>query len=261
VAETSEIFRGSAVEIRTPEGVAFSLPLAGPVSRMLALSVDGAVVIAATTAISIAVASAMPLLGEYAIAFQVLLYFGIQIGYGLILEWVWNGRTLGKRAVGLRVVDAKGLRLTFAQVAIRNLLRAVDSLPIFYLLGGIVCVLNPRLQRLGDIAAGTIVVRMRQKKLPAVPVGQGSRMNSFKAYPALAARLRQKVGPEEARIALEALRRRDDLEPAARLALFEEMAARFRILVEFPEEASLYLTGEQYVWNVVEILYQTARRE
>jgi hypothetical protein len=39
------------------------------------------------------------------------------------------------------------------------------------------------------------------------------------------------------------------------------MAARFRILVEFPEEASLYLTGEQYVWNVVEILYQTARRE
>ena len=60
-----------------------------------------------------------PLLGEYAIAFQVLLYFAVQIGYGLILEWLWNGRTLGKRAVGLRVVDARGLRV-LEQIGLRR---------------------------------------------------------------------------------------------------------------------------------------------
>ncbi len=217
--------------------------------------------LAAFTAISVATSAVLPLLGEYAAAAQVLFFFVVQIGYGLLLEWLWNGRTLGKRAVGLRVVDAQGLRLTFAQVLIRNLLRAVDSLPAFYLLGGIVCVLNPRLQRLGDLAAGTIVVRTRRLKLPALPPGQGSRQNSLRLYPALAARLRQKLEPEQARIALEALRRRDDLDPSARLVLFAEISAGMKSLVEFPEEAILYLTEEQYVWNVVEIVFQSARGE
>jgi len=254
-------FRASVVEIHTPEGVTFSLPLAGPVSRLLALAIDGMITTAAIVAISTVSGALVPLLGEYVVAAVILLYFGVQIGYGVALEWLWNGRTVGKRVLGLRVVDAQGLRLTFAQVLIRNLLRAVDSLPIFYLLGGMVCVLNARLQRLGDLAAGTIVVRTREMKLPAMPAAQGTRQNSMRGYTALAARLRQKVEPELARIALDALRRRDDLESAARLRLFAEMAAWFRSLVEFPEEATLYLTDEQYVWNVIEIVFQSARKE
>jgi uncharacterized RDD family membrane protein YckC len=257
----TERFRASVVEIHTPEGVTFALPLAGPVSRLLALVVDGIVTTAAIIAIASVSGALAPLLGEYVAVAFILLYFGVQIGYGVLLEWMWNGRTLGKRALGLRVVDAQGLRLAFSQVLIRNLLRAVDSLPIFYLLGGIVCVLNPRLQRLGDMAAGTIVVRTRLLKLPALPAGQGSRQNSMRVYTALAARLRQKVEPELARTALDALRRRDELEPAARLKLFAEMATFFRSLVEFPEDATLYLTDEQYVWNVVEIIFESARRE
>ncbi len=256
----SDGFRAAAVEIHTPEGVVFSLPLAGPVSRLLAVTVDGAVVIAAFTAISVLFSAAAPLIGEYALAAQVLFYFVLQIGYGLLLEWLWNGRTLGKRAAGLRVVDAQGLRLTFSQVLIRNLLRAVDSLPVFYLLGGMVCVLNSRMQRLGDLAAGTIVVKTRRLKLPTLPPGQGSRQNSLRNYPALAARLRQRLEPEQARIALDALRRRDLLESSARLLLFAEIAGQMRSLVEFPEEATIYLTDEQYVWNVVEIVFHTVRR-
>jgi uncharacterized RDD family membrane protein YckC len=257
----TEPFRASVVEIHTPEGVSFALPLAGPVSRLLALSIDAGVTTVAIIAIGTAGSALGPWFGDYIAAAIVLLYFSVLIGYGVLLEWFWNGRTLGKRALGLRVADAQGLRLTFSQVLIRNLLRAVDSLPAFYLLGGMVCVLNPRLQRLGDIAAGTIVIRTRNLKLPALPARQGARQNSLRTYVALAARLRQKTEPELARIALDALRRRDELEPAARLRLFAEMAARFRSLVEFPEDATLYLTDEQYVWNVVEILFESARKE
>jgi len=249
----------SVVEIHTPDGVCFSLPLAGPVSRLLALAVDGAVIVAATIAISMAGSALGSIVGNYAVAAVLLLYFVVMTGYGVLLEWFWNGRTLGKRVVGLRVSDAEGLRLTFSQVLIRNLLRAVDSLPVFYLLGGMVCVFNPRMQRLGDLAAGTIVVRTRQLRLPQLPAGAGTRQNSLRGYRALAARLRQKVEPEQARIALDALRRRDALEPAARLRVFGELASGFRALVEFPEEATLYLTDEQYVWNVVEILFERAR--
>jgi uncharacterized RDD family membrane protein YckC len=257
----TEPFRPSVVEIHTPEGVAFTLPLAGPVSRLLALAIDTAITTAAIVAIGTAASSVVPLLGDYISAAVVLLYFGVLIGYGILLEWFWNGRTLGKRALGLRVVDAQGLRLTFSQVLIRNLLRAVDSLPVFYLVGGAVCVVNARLQRLGDMAAGTIVIRTRILKLPALPAREATRQNSLRGYTALAARLRRKVEPELARIALDALRRRDELEPAARLRLFAEMAAWFRSLVEFPEEATLWLTDEQYVWNVVEILFESARKE
>ena len=256
----SEGLRASVVRIHTPEGVMFSLPLAGPVSRLLALTVDGAVIIAAVMTISTAGSSLAPLLGDFLNASLVVLYFLVMTGYGVALEWFWNGRTLGKRVVGLRVADARGLRLTFSQVLVRNLLRAIDSLPLFYLVGGTVCVLNSRLQRLGDLAAGTIVVRTRELKLPLLPPGQAGRQNSMRGYLALSARLRQKVGPELARIALAALRRREELDPSARLRLFAEMAQWFRSLVEFPEEATLYLTDEQYVWNVVEIVIGNARR-
>jgi uncharacterized RDD family membrane protein YckC len=256
----TERFRASVIQIHTPEGVMFSLPLAGPVSRLLALTVDGAVTVAAVMAIGTAGSSLAPLLGDFLNASLVLLYFLVMTGYGVALEWFWNGRTLGKRVVGLRVADSRGLRLTFSQVLIRNLLRAVDSLPLFYLVGGTVCVLNSRLQRLGDLAAGTIVVRTRELKLPALPPDPIGRQNSMRPYRALSARLRQKVSPEMARIALDALRRRDDLEPAARLRLFAEIAGSFRNLVEFPEEATLYLTDEQYVWNVAEIVFGNARK-
>jgi hypothetical protein len=153
------------------------------------------------------------------------------------------------------VADAGGLRLSFSQVLIRNLLRSIDALPVFYLVGGVVMVTSGRLQRLGDLAAGTIVLRTREAPLPHLPGNTGTRINSLKPYKTLAARLRQKVTPGMARVVLEALQRRDHLEPPARLALFAEMAATLRQMVPFPEDATEHLTDEQYLWNAVEILY------
>ena len=243
------------LEIETGDGVTFSLPLAGPVSRFLALTVDWTVTMASVVFFSWGLGAVPGLSEDTKTALGVLAYFVIGMGYGVALEWFWGGRTLGKRAVGLRVADATGLRLAFSQVLIRNVLRSVDGLPLFYLVGGIAMLSGGKMQRLGDLAAGTVVLRAREAALPGLPGGGGARVNSMRVHRALGARLRQRVEPVAARAALDGLRRRDALEPGARLALFGEMAAGFRGMVEFPEEATMHLTDEQYCWNVVEILY------
>ena len=68
-----------------------------------------------------------------------ILYFVVWIGYGILFEWFWRGQTPGKRLFRLRVMDVNGLRLQFHQILMRNLLRAVDSLPACYLVGGLAC--------------------------------------------------------------------------------------------------------------------------
>jgi hypothetical protein len=81
------------------------------------------------------------------------------------------------------------------------------------------------------------------------------KFNSLRQHAHLAARLRQRVSPREARIALQALLRRDEFDPAARVALFGELAAHFRSLVEFPPETAEAVTDEQYLRNVVDVLF------
>src|SRR5438552_16657251 len=136
--------RTSTMLIQTPEGIVFSVMLAGPVTRFLAWAVD----MACIGALSSAVGSGLGFLGllspDLARGMAVLAGFVIQIGYGIVLEWFWRGQTLGKRLLRLRVMDAQGLRLQFSQIVIRNLLRFVDMLPAFYLVGGIACLASRR---------------------------------------------------------------------------------------------------------------------
>jgi hypothetical protein len=86
------------------------------------------------------------------------------------------------------------------------------------------------------------------------------RYNSMLGYPHLCARLRYRVQPEAVEIALDAIVRRDSLDPAARLAVFDALAAHFRGIIEFPDEATLQLTSEQYVRNCIEIILKPAVR-
>ena len=101
----------------------------------------------------------------------------------------------------LRVVDARGLRLTFAQIVLRNLLRFVDGLPLFYLVGGVTVLLNNRAQRLGDLAADTLVVWEPAEVLPDFATLRAEKYNSLRGYGPAVARLRQAVSPVEARAA------------------------------------------------------------
>jgi len=245
--------------IQTPEGIVFSLLLAGPVARFLAWAVD-APGVAVLLILLVKVTGGAGLI-IWNLPLLLSVFPLLMVGYGIVLEWFWRGQTLGKRLLRLRVMDAQGLRLQFSQIVIRNLLRFVDMLPAFYLVGGIACLASRRAQRLGDFAANTIVVHNPKIQEPDLDQLLAGKFNSLREYPHLAARLHQRVSAGEARVALQALIRRDELNAQARVELFGEIAAHFRSLVEFPPEATEGITDEQYVRNVVDILFRPQRPE
>jgi uncharacterized RDD family membrane protein YckC len=252
--------RDAGLVIRTPEGIEFSLPLAGPISRMLAWVLDVAV-IAALVSVAEKILAPLVIFGsDFAGALNVLVYFVISMIYAAAAEWMWRGQTVGKRLLRLRVVDSSGLRLEPSQVVVRNLMRLIDALPALYLVGGIACVVSRRRQRLGDLAAGTVVIRTPKLARPDLDQVLGSKYNSLAEHRHLAARLRQRVKPEVAQIALDTLLRRDQLSPAARLRVFRELADYFRPLAPYPAEVVEQLSDEAYVRDVVEILYRPDNR-
>lgn len=246
------------VIFQTPEGVTFARPLAGPISRMLAVVIDVAVVGVVTQMAS----SLLSLFGvvspQLYAALKIVAAFAATMGYPIASEWLWRGQTLGKRLLGLRVIDADGRRVTLPQIIVRNLLRPVDMLPAFYLVGGITAWLQKHHQRLGDLAARTLVIRAEAATEPDVDQLLGGKFNSLLKHQHLTARLRQRVSPAVAGVALETLLRRNELDPAARVRLFAELASYFQRLVPFPPEAIEQLSDEQYVRNAVLVLYRAS---
>lgn len=245
------------VIVRTPEGIRFGLPLAGPMARFLAWVVDGLIVIALTMVLNVVVFSFAVVSFDVANALGILSYFILSTGYGMAFEWFWRGKTPGKLALRLTVMDENGLPLTGRQVILRNLLRAVDSMPFAYALGGGVMFFNKRAKRLGDIAAGTIVVARTRPGEPDLSTILAGKYNSFRAYPHLAARMRQRISPAEAGVAQKALLKREILDPEARVELFRDLAEHFRTVADFPQEATDGLSDEAFVRNTVDILFDT----
>jgi len=246
--------------IQTLEGVRFSYYLAGPVSRFLAWGIDLAVVMLLVFMLRIVFMLLAIVSPDLSTAVMILTFFAVSVGYAMLLEWLGRGQTVGKKLLRLRVVDASGLKLQGPQIIIRNLLRPIDALPLLYCLGGTVCLLHRHCQRLGDIAAGTMVIRYAQVARPRVDRSADHKFNSLRLYPHLTARLRQHVPRELAHIAQQALLRRERLEGAAKVDLFDAIAAQLKECVTFPQEALLGLTSEQYVHNCVEILYAPERQ-
>jgi uncharacterized RDD family membrane protein YckC len=249
--------RTSTLIIRTPEGIVFSQLLAGPVARFFAWFIDQLCIQAGMAVVGIVVALLGFISFNFAIALYVLAYFVISIGYGIFFEWTWRGQTVGKRLFRLRVMDAQGMRLQFNQIVVRNLLRFVDALPAFYFVGGVACWLNSKCQRLGDIAANTIVISSPRVAEPDLDQLFAGKYNSLRQFPHLAARLRQNVSPAEAEMTLQALLRRDEFDPNARVELFGELATYFRAKVEFPGDATDGVADEQYLRNVADVIYRT----
>ena len=253
--------RTNTLLIRTPEGIVFSQLLAGPMSRFLAWLIDLLVVMMLASAIGVVLALLHFISFGLAEAASLLIQFVLMIGYGIYCEWFRRGQTLGKQMMRLRVVDVQGLRLKFSQVVIRNLLRFVDMLPFFYLVGGVACAVSRRAQRLGDLAANTIVVRIPKASEPNLDQFMAGKFNSLRIYPHLEARLRQRVSAQEATLALQALVRRDLLDAVARVELFSQIADHFRAKVSFPAEATEGVADEQYVRNIVDSLYRPSRSQ
>jgi hypothetical protein len=172
------------------------------------------------------------------------------------MEWFMNGQTLGKRLFHLRVMDVQGLNLTFSQVVLRNLLRFVDALPGFYMVGGLSVLTSRHCQRLGDLAANTVVVWNPSPDRPDFTQLFSGKFNSFTSYPHLCARLRQTVSPHEADLALSALIRRDGFDPEARITVFRSLKDHFQSRLPFPQDATDGLSDEQIIRNLVGVLFQ-----
>ena len=127
----------NTLTLRTPEGVFFSFQLASPITRFMAFALDFTIIFIFTSVTGQFIALLSFISMDIVFALQILYFFIVSVGYGITLEWLLKGQTLGKKILRLRVMDVKGLKLQFNQVVVRNLLRFVDSLPVFYLIGGL----------------------------------------------------------------------------------------------------------------------------
>lgn len=153
--------------IDTPENIEFAYDIAGIGSRFLAAMIDTLLIGVAEVIVILIVGLTSSALGLRAgtsllAALGGLLGFAILWGYYIIFELLWNGQSPGKRVIGLRVVREGGRPITFVGSAIRNLIRVVDFLPALYGIGVLVMFVDRRSRRLGDLAAGTLVVKERR---------------------------------------------------------------------------------------------------
>ena len=162
------VIRGG-LPIESPEGIEFTYDLASLVNRGLAYAIDLLIRAAILLVVGILLALLAGSLRHAGLGLLLALYFAVEWGYYVFFELLWNGQTPGKKVLRLRVVKAAGYPIGFLDSVIRNLLRAVDALPPFgalpvgsYGVAAISMLVNGRFQRLGDIAAGTIVVCERQ---------------------------------------------------------------------------------------------------
>ena len=149
--------------VATPEGIELTLRLAGPVPRALAWGVDLLLRVAIVMVVSM-------IAGQFGHAGRGVIYLA-----AFFVEWVlpaafearWGGQTPGKRLFGLAVLNDDGTPLRWPGALTRNLLRAVDFLPLFYCVGLVAMLLNRDFKRLGDLAAGTVVVYQSREVEPA----------------------------------------------------------------------------------------------
>lgn len=233
---------GSAQVIRSPEQVALDLPIAGPMSRILAFSVDYGVILVLeallfTGLLLAAISMAnfdqlegvstwleetqseleqgrIDIFGNWLfviLAIWVVTDFLLQSGYFIACELLMQGRSPGKAVIGLRVVRDGGLPITLRESALRNLLRMVDMMPVGqYLVGLVSMIVSKDVRRLGDFAAGTLVVR-EERAAPARPVEPPSEPRA--GAPAFRFDHQQlgAVGPVELRLLRQSLRRVDEL--------------------------------------------------
>lgn len=239
-----------AYVIRTPENVTFEFELAGVASRAVAWLIDVLVMLALVLASTQIIGALLPVAGGFAAALVFLAIFLVQWWYSALLEWWWGGQTIGKRVVGLRTLSETGVRVGFVQAVVRNLVRIVDLLPALYLTGGASALLDRHGRRLGDLAAGTVVVRERRTPAPSAVVPPSERYNSFVDDPSIALAVRRITAPErDAMVGLSL--RRDQLPLPVRRELFARLAAHLeqRLGVARPP----FFSEEKYVLNLTAI--------
>ena len=168
------------LNIDTPEQVELEFSVAGVGSRFVAALLDYLIqavcfaleillfVMIASGAAAAKASDSLDTAAKWFVAFLIFLNFAFFTGYFALFEAYWRGQTPGKRAMKLRVIKDSGRQITLFESLARNLIRVVDYLPGMYLVGVITMLCNKRNKRLGDLAAGTIVVHERMDEQPLI---------------------------------------------------------------------------------------------
>lgn len=157
------------LQVKTPEYVSLKFKLAGLGSRGTAQLID--TIIITFTIIGIFLVLLLATTNNIWAASESVLFatvliiaFSLQFGYFIVLEYFWSGKTIGKHLLGIRVIQENGHNMTFLSSVIRNFLRLIDMLPTSYALGIILIFAHSKHKRLGDMAAGTLVVHEKGKQ-------------------------------------------------------------------------------------------------
>ncbi len=227
------------LRIETPEGVDLEVTLAGLGSRTGACFLDSLIISAALVVLLIG-ASMLGALGDDGSFDVLLLIFGLvavgslvlTFGYYLLFETLNGGRTPGKAAFGIRVLRMDGAPLGFGAVAIRNLLRFIDILPGFYAVGIIALITSNRNQRLGDLAAGTVVIRDQRPAAAPISLVGSIDLTGLPAWDTSA------VSDDEVGLLRRFAERRQALNPMSRSQLASSLAGPLRAKVAAPDASS-----------------------
>lgn len=220
-----------ALQVATPERVSVELPIAGLGSRVMAYLVDVLLLFAIALVVYFVASFFVPevindLLGLSRTVMTVLvavLASGLW-AFWTIFEVVWNGQSPGKRLVRIRVVKSDGSPTTFFTSAVRNLLRIVDFLPTCYPVGLITMLIDKKHRRLGDLLAGTVLVRDQEVDLDAY-----TRLETAVSLPNGVAPGGVAVSVDLLELGVQFLKRYDSLEPEARTRIGRKLAAKLEL--------------------------------
>ncbi|NTV32166.1 MAG: RDD family protein [Deltaproteobacteria bacterium] len=253
--------------IQTPEQVGFEYVLAGLGSRTVAFMVDTAIRWSFVLGILVVVGlflKFLPALGlsawitnlskNWAIALGVLAYGCVELGYFLLFEALWSGQTPGKRRQGLRVIRINGQPIGWLESAIRNILRAVDLLAGVYPVGIVVVFLSRNNQRIGDYAAGTVVIVERKKSVPGgrkeSSASQGLTHPEVEWYVS-------RLKPAQYQVLRSFLERREQMEQAHRHDLARLLS--HQLFKQMSKSTRMSISYESFIEEIV-ALYEKRRR-
>ncbi len=238
------------VTITTPEHVPIRLEPAGVGSRFLATLIDTFIVNGIGTLLMMILIAVMPT--GIALALGVTINFMLTWGWHVFFEVRKQGRTPGKRALRLRVIDARGLPVSLYQSLVRNITRALDFAPAFYGIGAIVTMVTPSRRRLGDIVADTLVIRDTQPLAYKGQLASDRRHNTLRTARVLRL-VRHRISLEEREFLLTLCLRSDRMSPEARYDLMEDVANVYREKLGLEVES---ISGENFVRDLTAVLFE-----
>jgi uncharacterized RDD family membrane protein YckC len=222
--------------IETPEQTLLEFPLAGIGSRFLAIALDtllqfAAYIVLGLIAALLSTEGFLPTLGkQWGVAIVIFLAFMVQFGYYTTFEALWNGQTPGKRWTHLRVIQDSGRPISAYDAILRNLLRIVDSLPTLYGVGIVTILLSRENKRVGDYAAGTVVVHEKPLEGVGSIWSAAASAASMPPIPAVS------MSVDELRLVETFFERRASLGPDVRRSMARQIAQRLGERMNVPVE-------------------------